>query len=56
MRNTPARLRLAPDVHVCIPRLVGIPGVTELVVSIRPEKIHLQKTKPAGGQRLRSGG
>jgi len=43
-----SRLRLAPEVHVCIPRLVGIPGVTELVVSIRPEKIHLQKTKPAG--------
>jgi len=35
-------------VEVCIPRKVGIPGVTELLVSIRPEKIHLQKIKPAG--------
>jgi spermidine/putrescine transport system ATP-binding protein len=43
-----SRLRLAPDVEIYIPRMVGTPSVTKLLVSIRPEKIHLQKAKPAG--------
>jgi spermidine/putrescine transport system ATP-binding protein len=46
--ETASRLRLAVGVEVWIPRRVGIPGVTDLLVSIRPEKIHLQKAKPAG--------
>ncbi|MDR3403636.1 MAG: ABC transporter ATP-binding protein [Chthoniobacter sp.] len=42
------RLRLAPDVEVRIPTDPQVTARSELLVSIRPEKIHLQKTKPEG--------
>ncbi len=42
------RLRLTPDVEVLVPSDSRLAGITDLLVSIRPEKIHLQKTKPAG--------
>ena len=42
------RLRLASDVKVRVPAGTVPAGVTDLLVSIRPEKIHLQKAKPAG--------
>ncbi len=42
------RLRLTPDVEVLVPSDSRLAGLTDLLVSIRPEKIHLQKTRPAG--------
>jgi len=41
------RLRLSPDVEVLVPTDSSLAGLTELLVSIRPEKIHLQKTRHA---------
>src|SRR5260221_184195 len=46
--STNSRLRLAPDVEVRIPTDEQLAGLHDLFISIRPEKIHLQKTKPAG--------
>ena len=40
------RLRLAPDVEVLVPGDIRLDGMKDLLVSIRPEKIHLQKTRP----------
>ncbi len=40
------RLRLTSDVEVLVPSDSRLSGLTNLLVSIRPEKIHLQKTKP----------
>jgi spermidine/putrescine transport system ATP-binding protein len=40
------RLRLSSDVEVLIPSDSQLAGLSDLLVSIRPEKIHLQKTKP----------
>ncbi len=40
------RLRLASDLEVRVPSETIPAGVTNLLVSIRPEKVHLQKTKP----------
>jgi spermidine/putrescine transport system ATP-binding protein len=42
------RIRLSSDVEVRIPSDSQLAGLTDLLVSIRPEKIHLQKAKPAG--------
>jgi spermidine/putrescine transport system ATP-binding protein len=42
------RLRLSSDVEVRVPSDTIPVGTTDLLVSIRPEKIHLQKTRPAG--------
>ena len=42
------RIRLSSDVEVRIPSDSTLAGLTDLLVSIRPEKIHLQKTRPAG--------
>src|SRR5688572_18682404 len=43
------RIRLSPDVEVLIPRNGALAGRKDLLVSIRPEKINLQKAaKPAG--------
>jgi spermidine/putrescine transport system ATP-binding protein len=41
------RLRLSSDVEVLVPSDSSLSGMTDLLVSIRPEKIHLQKTRPA---------
>jgi spermidine/putrescine transport system ATP-binding protein len=41
------RLRLASDVDVLVPSDSRLSGLTDLLVSIRPEKIHLQKTRPS---------
>ena len=40
------RLRLAPDVEVLVPGEIRLAGMKNLLVSIRPEKIHLQKSRP----------
>ena len=40
------RIRLSSDVEVRIPSDSQLAGHKELLVSIRPEKIHLQKAKP----------
>ncbi len=40
------RLRLSSDVEVLVPSDSSLSGMTDLLVSIRPEKIHLQKSKP----------
>jgi spermidine/putrescine transport system ATP-binding protein len=40
------RLRLTSDVDVLVPSDSRLSGLTDLLVSIRPEKIHLQKTRP----------
>jgi len=40
------RLRLSSDVEVVVPSDSALAGLTDLLVSIRPEKIHLQKTRP----------
>jgi spermidine/putrescine transport system ATP-binding protein len=40
------RLHLSPDVEVRIADDPQLAGVSKLLVSIRPEKIHLQKNKP----------
>jgi len=42
------RLRLTSDVEVLVPSDSRLAGLTDLLVSIRPEKIHLQKTRPTG--------
>jgi spermidine/putrescine transport system ATP-binding protein len=42
------RLRLSSDVEVRMPSDAPLAVASGLLVSIRPEKIHLQKTKPAG--------
>ena len=42
------RLRLIGDVEVLVPSESRLDTMTELLVSIRPEKVHLQKTKPSG--------
>ncbi len=42
------RLRLSSDVEVVVPSDSQLAGLTDLLVSIRPEKIHLQKAKPSG--------
>jgi spermidine/putrescine transport system ATP-binding protein len=42
------RLRLAGDVELLVPSESRLASMTDLLVSIRPEKVHLQKTKPAG--------
>ncbi|MEA3211780.1 MAG: spermidine/putrescine transport system ATP-binding protein [Chthoniobacter sp.] len=42
------RLRLASDVELLVPSESCLAGMTNLLVSIRPEKIHLQKAKPMG--------
>jgi spermidine/putrescine transport system ATP-binding protein len=42
------RLRLSSDVDVVVPSDIALAGVTDLLVSIRPEKIHLQKSRPTG--------
>jgi spermidine/putrescine transport system ATP-binding protein len=42
------RLRLAANVEVRIPAGSEIANGGSLLVSIRPEKLHLQKTRPAG--------
>ena len=42
------RLRLSPDVEVRIPTDSEFATLKEIFISIRPEKIHLQKTKPSG--------
>ena len=41
-----SRLRLSSDVEVLVPSDGGLTGTPDLLVSIRPEKIHLQKTRP----------
>ncbi len=43
-----ARLRLSSDAEVRIPSDKPLAKGSDLLVSIRPEKIHLQKTKPEG--------
>lgn len=40
------RLRLSSDVEVLVPSDSQLAGLSDLLVSIRPEKIHLQKTRP----------
>ncbi len=40
------RLRLTSDVEVLVPSASRLTGLTDLLISIRPEKIHLQKTRP----------
>jgi spermidine/putrescine transport system ATP-binding protein len=42
------RVRLAPGIEVRIAGEAGLAARQELLISIRPEKIHLQKTKPVG--------
>lgn len=42
------RLRLVGDVEVLVPSESRLDTMTDLLVSIRPEKIHLQKTRPSG--------
>ncbi len=42
------RLRLVGDVEVLVPSESRLDTMTDLLVSIRPEKIHLQKAKPSG--------
>jgi spermidine/putrescine transport system ATP-binding protein len=42
------RLRLSTDVEVRIPSDSQLAGLSDLLVSIRPEKVHLQKTRPGG--------
>jgi spermidine/putrescine transport system ATP-binding protein len=41
------RLRLSSDVEVLVPSDSSLADMTDLLVSIRPEKIHLQKSRPA---------
>ena len=41
------RLRLAGGVEVLVPGDLRLAAMKDLLVSIRPEKIHLQKTRPA---------
>jgi spermidine/putrescine transport system ATP-binding protein len=41
-------LRLAPDVEIPLPRESDHAPGTELWISIRPERLHLQRTRPAG--------
>jgi spermidine/putrescine transport system ATP-binding protein len=48
-RDGVRRLRLGSDVEVRAPDDSQLGGASELLVSIRPEKIHLQKTRPADG-------
>lgn len=40
------RLRLSSDVEVLVPSDSSLSEMTDLLVSIRPEKIHLQKSRP----------
>ena len=42
------RLRLVGGVDVLVPSESRLDTMKELLVSIRPEKVHLQKTKPSG--------
>ncbi len=42
------RLRLVGDVEVLVPSESRLDTMTDLLVSIRPEKVHLQKTRPSG--------
>ncbi|MGB8170974.1 MAG: ABC transporter ATP-binding protein [Chthoniobacteraceae bacterium] len=42
------RLRLVGDVEVLVPSESRLDTMTDLLVSIRPEKVHLQKEKPSG--------
>ena len=42
------RLQLIGDVEVLVPSESRLATMKDLLVSIRPEKIHLQKTKPSG--------
>lgn len=42
------RLRLIGDVEVLVPSESRLDTMTDLLVSIRPEKVHLQKSKPSG--------
>jgi spermidine/putrescine transport system ATP-binding protein len=48
-RDGVTRLRLGSDVEVRAPNDSQLGGASELLVSIRPEKIHLQKTRPTDG-------
>jgi spermidine/putrescine transport system ATP-binding protein len=42
------RLRLLGGVEVLVPSESRLDTMTDLLVSVRPEKIHLQKSKPTG--------
>ena len=42
------RLRVAPEVEIRIPTDREFAALKKIFISIRPEKIHLQKAKPAG--------
>ena len=42
------RLSLSDDLEVLVPRESRLATMSELLVSIRPEKIHLQRSKPPG--------
>lgn len=46
------RVKLASDVELLIPSDSSLTSMTDLLVSIRPEKIHLQKTKPTHGENV----
>jgi spermidine/putrescine transport system ATP-binding protein len=43
------RIRLTGGVEVLVPSDSQLSKMTDLLVSIRPEKVHLQKAKPSGG-------
>lgn len=43
-----SRLRLVGDVELLVPSEARLSEMKKLLISIRPEKVHLQKTRPAG--------